>query len=72
MIRYYKEKDGDYLLVNFGSKWKSEGRMFFDARASAIPNDPSSVCTCSVDIDYLKECKKVLKRDVPKEWISQF
>lgn len=73
MVRYYRENDtGDFMAVWFNRELRCpDGTL--TARSTAIAQNPSSVCTCSVARDYLKEkCTPVLKTKVPKAWLSRF
>ena len=65
-IQYYRESNGDYLVV-----WFYNGRTvtgLYDARAAAIAGNPYSVCSTSVSGGFLRGCRKVDHRSVPRVW----
>jgi hypothetical protein len=69
---FYRESNGDYLCIDV--RLCSEdvtGQRFFDGRAAAVEGLPTSVCTCSVGVRFLKEsCRRVRRKDVPQEWLQ--
>lgn len=73
-MRYYKEKNGDFLCIEPSTK-KYYQRIYhrneFEGRACTIENLPSSICTTGILEDYLKECTRVYKKNVPKEYLNQ-
>lgn len=74
---YYQEKDsGDYLCIDERS-WRYYKQIYpqdsrrYEGRATAITGQVSSVCTTSLTIEYLREnCKRVLKKDIPQDWLE--
>ena len=69
-LKYYQErnKSGDYLAVDPKAV---NGRGILDARATAIQGNRLSVCTTGVDLGFLRgKCRRVAKKDVPKEWLD--
>jgi hypothetical protein len=71
---YYRETNGDYLAVDPTSAdhYKRHGLQQLEGRASAISGRPSSVCTLSISLEFLKTCKPVRLADIPKEWSQMF
>lgn len=70
-IRYYQEKTGDYMAVDEDSiaYYVRIGRPDRrECRATAIEGVPSSVCTTSTTVGFLKSCKEVNAADVPERW----
>lgn len=67
MIRYYKEKSGDYLSWDGSSHYSQNGRML-EIRAAAIEGNSFSVCTTSMTVGYRKTCKRVKFEEMPENW----
>jgi len=72
-LKYYQEqgRHGDYLSVDP----QSAGYYRYDtleARATAISGVVSSVCTTSVDLNFLRtKCHRVRKADIPANWLER-
>ena len=70
MLKYYREANGDYLVVDIDTK-----RVYFnlptsyEGRAAVIANLPESVATCLISESYLAQCVEVTLSDVPAEWL---
>ena len=76
-MRYFKEKKtGDFLCVDMSTLsyyLQTQGKSMVEGRATAIANLPSSICTTSMHLDYLKKnCKQVKKSQVPQEYLEMF
>ena len=67
-IQYYREPNGDYLAVQLPAWKKENGQGLYEGRSACIGGVASSVCTGSVGGRFLRTCRKVSKRQVPKEW----
>jgi hypothetical protein len=71
--RYYRDNDGDYLVVNHatGDYYRQIGQEGMrEARATAIAGNVMSVCTTSVDLGYLRtKCERVDKKTIPAKWL---
>jgi len=75
-LKYYQEQDkhGDYVSVDpstadYYAKIGQPGKL--EARCTAIAGEMSSVCTSSVDIQWLqRHCHRVRKADIPMEWLE--
>lgn len=71
MILYYKEKNGDYLAIEtttnsyYQNNFKKD---HFEGRATSLQGIVSSVCTTGISREFLKDCKKVAKKNVPQKW----
>ena len=75
--RFFKENDSkEYLAIELStlSYYQTRlGRESYEARACAIENNITSVCTTEVSKQWLKEnCTKVKKTQVPKDWLERF
>ena len=72
-MKYYLEHEtGDYLAVDFEFSWLTD-REYFSARATAIANEPSSICTTGVCKNFLKhDCTEVDKEAIPKDYMKMF
>lgn len=74
MIRYYRERDGDYLAIETSTNeyyWRCFGKDHFEGRATAIAGQVGSVCTTAVSREFLRrECKRVARSNVPSEWLK--
>lgn len=74
--KYYQEQDkaGDYLSIDPESIHyyiQTQGKAFYEARATAIKGSVSSVCTTAVSIEFLqKKCHRVRKADIPAKWLK--
>ena len=75
-MRYYLEPNGDYLMVRDRPHAYDYAypvpKAIFEGRAAAIAGLPTSVCTCAMSGLYLAECRRVLRRYVPAEWLAEF
>lgn len=76
-MQYYQEKETvDFLCVDMSTLsyyQQTQGKSMVEGRATAIANLPSSVCTISIHLDYLKkDCKRVKKSQVSKEYLEMF
>ena len=76
-MTYYREPDVGYMAVagareGLPPRVTPQGEVVYEARAAAIAGLPNSVCTTSVSKEYLKECKRVRKAEVPKAWLRRF
>lgn len=81
-IKYYIEPAAgdrttvEYLSVNHATRgyYRSIGQpRMREARAAAIAGSASSVCTTSIDVEWLKaNCRLIRKADVPAEWLARF
>ena len=70
-VVFYQESrgnnTGDYLSVAVANGKTPSGT--YDARATAIKGNVSSVCSTTVHPNYLKcSCRKVDKQNVPANW----
>jgi hypothetical protein len=77
MIRYYRErKNGDYLCIDTSTNeyyLTTQGKDYFEGRATAIAGMVSSVCTTGISREFLrKECQRVGKKEVPAAWLLAF
>jgi hypothetical protein len=74
MVRFFKERNGDYLAVETGTNrycLDTLGRDEFEGRAAAIPGLVGSVCTTGISRAYLKtHCNRVPKANVPSAWLK--
>lgn len=74
MIRFFREKNGDYLAVDTSTNRfyrETIGKDHFEGRATAIAGLVSSVCTTGISREYLrKKCKRVPKAVVPTDWLQ--
>ena len=74
-MHYYREPNGDYLAVNPSTKNYYVGigqPNIREGRATAIAGLVESVCTTGVSLDFLAECTRIKRADVPKEWLARF
>ena len=75
-MRYYQEKySTDYLCIDEKTNdyyLKTLGEDAFEGRSTALRNNITSVCTGTISRSFLKDCKRVKKFDVPKEWLEKF
>jgi hypothetical protein len=67
-MHYYRAPNGDYLAVDYGSRGLVPGR--YEGRVPAIEGLPSSVCTTQVSVEFLNTCRRILKGEVPREWLT--
>lgn len=76
MYRFYREDNGDYLVVDTATiaYYKTHfGKDHFDGRATAIAGLITSVQSTSISRAFIKEsCVPVKRQDVPKEWLEMF
>ena len=73
MARYYKEANGDYLVVAPENGVRVErGNYIYEGRATAIADSASSICTTGISEAFLAECVRVTKGSVPSEWMQRF
>jgi hypothetical protein len=75
-IRYYQEHDtGDYLSVNHSTRdyYRQIGQPNIrEGRATVAQGLLSGVCTTGIAMEYLRDqCNRVLKNQIPAEWIAQ-
>ena len=72
MIRFYREKNGDYLAIDTSTNryyLRTFGKDYFEGRATAIESLVGSVCTTGISRGYLRaNCKRVAKVKVPRQW----
>jgi hypothetical protein len=72
MTRFYREKNGDYLAIDTGTNryyLECFAKDHFEGRATAIAGQVGSVCTTGISREFLrKNCKRVAKAKVPREW----
>ncbi len=76
-LKFYREiESGDYLAVDPTTNQyylDNLGEDSFEGRATAIANDPSSVCTTSVSRRFLdNDCELKTRAQVPAKWLIQF
>ena len=76
-MRYYREKEtNDFLCVDMSTLsyyQQTQRKNYVEGRATAIENLPTSVCTTGISLDYLrKNCQRVSKSQVPKEYLEMF
>ena len=69
MILFFREPNGDYLNIVSGQFVIRDSQRVYDSRATAIAGLPTSMCTAGVGETFLKTCKRVAKRNVPREWL---
>ena len=72
MLKYYQERNGDYLCIETTQVRKGTNQKLYSGRATAIRNDLTSVCTTEVGSRFLMGCQKRKLKDVPKEWQARF
>jgi len=77
MIKYYKEREsGDYLCVDASTLsyfLENFSHNACEGRSTCIEGNPHSICTCSMDVDYLKDnCVRVKRSQVPKDYLEMF
>ena len=65
MMKFYKEGNGDYLVVDTGNSGD-----FIEARTTAIAGQINSVNTTLVHKEFLKECEQVARASVPEKWLK--
>lgn len=79
MTLFYQEKSGDYLCVDTNLKqfaYRNKGighkevYLQYDGRATCFVGVPSSINTTGIAHDFLSDCKRVAKKDVPKIWLD--
>jgi hypothetical protein len=72
MICFYREHNGDYLAIDTSTNryyLRAFGKDHFEGRATAIVSLIGSACTTAISRDFLrKNCKRVAKAKVPREW----
>lgn len=75
MRRFYKEPNGAYLSVELSTLPYFQKELNEDAYEGrscvTYAPDPSYVNTGTISVEYLKECERVLRRDVPKVWLER-
>ena len=75
MIKFYKEKNGDYLCID-SETWKHYKRIYpnreriYEGRATCIEGNHKSVNTTSISSGHLKKCKRIEREKIPENWIS--
>ncbi len=74
MLLFYKEKNGAYLVISTETNEyypKDLGEDSFEGRSCITYHpDPAYVNTGTIARKYLKQCKRVAKKDVPKVWLK--
>ncbi len=70
MLLFYQEPNGDYLCVEHPAYKVEDGQHIFSVRATAIEGLIGSVCTTATGQRFLKMCKRIAKRNVPKDWMT--
>lgn len=69
---YYRERGGSYLVVwpeNGRRPTTIKGEYLYDGRAVTLDHGgPWSVGSCSVSSGYLRTCRRVDVRAVPRAW----
>jgi hypothetical protein len=74
MIVYFREQNGDFLAVEWGTRGYylgTFGRDEYQGRATAIAGLLSSVCTTGISRAFLREkCKRVARAAVPVQWLK--
>ena len=72
MIRFYQERNGDYLAIDTDTNrfyLDTFGRDDFEGRATAIESQVGSICTTGISRAYLgTNCKPVPRAEVPANW----
>lgn len=71
MIQYWQEKNGDYLAIDTATNayyLQNFNKDHFEGRATAIAGIVSSVCTTGISREFLQECKRVARKNVPSKW----
>lgn len=68
-LKFYKE-GSDYLVVDTTQRYLSGSVVCYTGRGAAIEGTMSSVCSSDPTAGYLKTCKRVSRKDVPKEWLQ--
>lgn len=76
-LKFYREDEsGDYLAIDPSTNQYYLDNLHedcFEARATAIANDASSVCTTSISRAFLQcEATEVSRSQVPAEWLAMF
>ena len=73
-MRFYQERHGDYLMIDekTGDYYKSIGQpsVFVEGRATAIKGELGSVQTTRVAWAFLRTCRRVSRKDVPRKWLE--
>jgi len=67
-MRYYKEPGGDYIVL--WGEGSGLGGSDYEGRATSILHCIESVSTMGICKGWIGKCKRVAKRDVPKEWLA--
>jgi hypothetical protein len=67
MLKFYKEKNGDFLSHD-GTFHYSSGEKMLEVRAAALEGNSFSVQGTSMSIGYRKTCKRVKFEDMPIKW----
>jgi hypothetical protein len=73
MIRFFRERNGDFLAVDTGTNryyLDNLGQDAFEGRATAIAGLVGSVCTTCISREYLKTCKQMSKAKMPSVWLK--
>lgn len=66
--RYYHDPPSGYLVVY--TPGSGVGGSDYEGRAAGIAGQPASCMTGGISRKYLAKCKRVAKRNVPKEWLD--
>jgi hypothetical protein len=67
---FYREKNGDYLVI-LAERADHAGPKLYQGRAANIAGLTTSVCTCVIAQSYLdRECQVVSREDVPADWVK--
>lgn len=70
-LKFYRERNGDYLCVDPDSRdyYRQIGQPDVrEGRATAIAGLLGSVCTTGISMRFLKSCKRVRREEVPTQW----
>lgn len=74
MVRYYQERNGDYLAIDAGTNLyhrENFGQDSFEGRATAVAGLVGSVCTTGISMEFLRlNCKRVARSKVPGQWLT--
>lgn len=74
MTLYYRDKNGDYMSVDHGTRdyYRQIGKPDLrEARCTAIRGERLSVCSCGVSVRWLRShARRVPKARVPRAWLA--
>ncbi len=73
-LQAYKQKRiNDYLIVDGLSNRIKDGMVFYEAIASQIAENPSSIAITTVSEDFLADsCRPLSWKKIPEDWQNCF